>query len=224
MNKICFVNGSPRGNNSASKKLIGTVSEMLDSQKTEIHELCVVESLRNNSMEKDFTLLKKMNSIVFVFPLYIDAIPSNLLEYMYEFDEYITSQPHASDYTPPRIYAIINNGFIEGGQNINALRIMSHYASRIGCNWRFGIGIGAGEFVKETMEVIPLKSKLKHNIYNALVKLTTELESQDIHQNNNIMTNPSMPKFLFMTVANRHWTTEAKKSKKSLSKKVWIEA
>lgn len=197
---------------------------MLDKQIIEIHEICVVESLRHNTMEKDFTLLEKMSSIVFVFPLYIDAIPSNLLEYMYEFHEYITSHPHTPDYAPPKVYAIINNGFIEGSQNVNALQIMTHYTARIGYSWRFGIGIGAGEFVKETMEVIPLKSRLKRNIYDALVKLTTELESQNITQHCNIMTSPSMPKFLFMVVANRHWTTESGRSRKSLSKKVWTEA
>jgi multimeric flavodoxin WrbA len=224
MNKICFINGSPRGSNSGSKGLIDTVIEMLDKQKTEIYDICVAESLRHNTLEKDFAMLKEMNFIVFAFPLYIDAIPSNLLEYMYKFDEYIISHPHELDYTPPRIYAIINNGFIEGSQNVNALRIMAHYTARIGYIWRFGIGIGAGEFVKETMEVIPLKSKLKRNIYDALVKLTTELKSQDNCHQTNIMTNPSMPKFLFMTVANHHWTTEAKKSRKNLSKKVWTEA
>ena len=224
MNKICFVNGSPRGNNSASKRIIGKVTEMIDKQMTEIQEICVVESLRNNTMEKDFALMGKMDSIIFVFPLYIDAIPSNLLEYMYEFDEYLTSHPQSNDYIPPRVYSIINNGFIEGSQNVNALRIMCHYSVRIGYNWRFGIGIGAGEFISETMEVIPLKSRLKRNIYDALVKLTTELESGEIKQHDNIMTNPSMPKFLFKFVGNRHWIAEAKSSRKSLSKKVWTDA
>lgn len=223
MNNICFVNGSPRGNNSASKGLIGKVIEMLDNQTAQVHEICVVNSLRDNTMEKDFTLLKTMNSIIFVFPLYVDAIPSSLLEYMYAFEEYLKSHPKTPDYVPPSLYSIINNGFIEGGQNINALQIMSHYATRIEYNWRFGIGIGAGEFLKETMEVIPLESRLKRNIYKALVQLTADLKSQEITQHNNIMTNPSMPKFLFMAAAGRHWTAEAKKSRKSLSKKIWTE-
>ncbi len=223
MNKICFVNGSPRGKASASKRLIDKVIEMLDKQVTQTHEICVVESLSKNTTEKDFTLMSTMNSIIFVFPLYIDAIPSNLLEYMYAFDEYLSCQPQTPDYTHPRVYSIINNGFIEGRQNTNALQIMAHYAERIGYSWRFGIGIGAGEFVKETMEVIPLQSRMKRNIYNALVKLTTELESQEITQHNNIMTNPSIPKFLFMATGNRHWTSEAKSSRKSLSKKAWTE-
>lgn len=109
MNRICFINGSPRGNNSASKGLMDKVSEMLNKQSTEIYELCVVDSLMRNTMEKDFALLENVNSIVFVFPLYIDAIPSNLLEYMYEFHNYIVSHPHTSDYTPPKVYAIINS-------------------------------------------------------------------------------------------------------------------
>lgn len=222
MNKVCFVNGSPRGNNSLSKGLVSEISEMLDKKITEIHEICVVESLRYNTMEKDFALLEKMDSIVFVFPLYIDAIPSNLLEYMYKFDEHITNHPHTSSNEPPRVYSIINNGFIEGSQNVNALKIMAHYSSRIRYRYRFGIGIGAGEFIRETMDVIPLKSRLKRNIYDALLKMTTEIESQKTTQQNNIMTNPPMPKFLFMAVANRNWTSKAKKSRKSLSKRVWF--
>lgn len=223
MNKICFINGSPRGNKSASKGLMGKVSEMLNKQATETYEICVVDSLRQNTLEKDFKLLENVNSIVFVFPLYIDAIPSSLLEYMYELHEYIDSHPKASDYIPPKVYAIINNGFIEGSQNVNALKIMSHFTARIGYSWRFGIGIGAGEFVKETMEAIPLKSRLKRNIYDALAKLTAELEGSHAEQHKNIMTNPSMPKFLFKVAGNRHWTSESKKSRKSLSIKVWTE-
>ncbi len=221
MNKICFVNGSPRGNHSASKGLIDKVIGMLSKQTTQIHEICVVESLKQNTVEEDFALMGAMESIVFVFPLYIDAIPSNLLEYMYAFDAYLAGHPQTPDYTPPRVYSIINNGFIEGRQNINALKIMAHYTARIGYSWRFGIGIGAGEFVKETMEVIPLNSRLKRNIYNALVKLSNELESRGSTQHNNIMTNPSMPKFLFMAAASHHWTVEAKSSRKNLSKRVW---
>lgn len=223
MNKICFINGSPRGKNSASKGLIDKVTKMLDTQKTQSQELSVVEWYRKITKEEDFALMSTMNAIVFVFPLYVDAIPSSLLEFMYAFDEYLTKYPCPQD-KMPKVYAIINNGFIEGKQNSNALQIMAHYAARIGYTWRFGIGIGAGEFVRETMEVIPLKSKMKQGIYNALTILATELEGQEVIGQNNMMTNPSIPKFIFTAAASRHWMKEAKKSKKTLSKRVWTEA
>lgn len=224
MNKVCFVNGSPRGKNSASKRLIDKVVEMLDKQATQVHEICVMESLKHNTAEKDFALMRTMNSIIFVFPLYIDAIPSSLLEYMYAFDEYLTSHPQTTECLPPRVYSIINNGFLEGTQNINALQIMAHYAKRIGYMWRFGIGIGAGEYIKQNMDAITMNNGLNRNIFNALVKLATELESQEIIQHSNIMTNPSMPKFLYMFLANRYWTGQSKSSRKSLCKKVWTES
>ncbi|MDF2869233.1 MAG: hypothetical protein K0R05_808 [Anaerocolumna sp.] len=224
MNKVCFINGSPRGINSTSKGLINKVIEMLDMQKTQSHELSVVEWRRKNTKEEDFELMSTMHAIVFVFPLYVDAIPSSLLEFMYAFDEYLTKHPCPQDYKAPKVYSIINNGFIEGKQNINALQIMAHYSTRIGYNWRFGIGIGAGEFMRETMEVIPLKSKLKQGIYNAFTVLTTDLEGQEVTGQNNIMTNPSMPKLIFTAAASRHWIKEAKMSKKTLSKRVWAEA
>jgi multimeric flavodoxin WrbA len=224
MKEVCFINGSPRGINSTSKGLIDKVIEMLDTQKTQSHELSVVEWRRKNTKEEDFELMSTMHAIVFVFPLYVDAIPSSLLEFMYAFDEYLTKHPCPQEHKAPKVYSIINNGFIEGKQNINALQIMAHYSARIGYNWRFGIGIGAGEFMRETMEVIPLKSKLKQGVYNAFTVLTTDLEVQEVTGQNNIMTNPSMPKFIFTAAASRHWIKEAKMSKKTLSKRVWTEA
>ncbi len=224
MNKVCFINGSPRGKNSASKGLIDKVIEMLDKQKLQSHELSVVEWYRKNIKEEDFELMSTMNAIVFVFPLYVDAIPSSLLEFMYGFEEYLIKHPCPKNYNVPKVYSIINNGFIEGKQNMNALKIMAHYSARIGFNWRFGIGIGAGEFIRETMEVIPLKSKLKQSIYEGLTILATDLEGQVNIEQSNIMTNPSMPKFIFTAAASRHWVKEAKMSRKALSRRVWSEA
>lgn len=224
MNRICFINGSPRGDKSASKGLIDKIAEMLPNQAKNIYEICTIRSLKKDDMTEDFTDMRNANCLVFVFPLYIDAIPSNLLEFMYKFHEFIDNHSKESGYVPPKVYAVINNGFIEGSQNVNALKIIEHYSNRIGFNWRFGLGIGAGEFVRETMEVIPLQSKLKRNIYDALIKLTNELSNQEVKEQSNIMTNPSMPKFLFMAAANRHWTSESKTTRKNLSKKVWTEA
>lgn len=218
MNKICFINGSPRGKASCSKILTQVVLDMLDKEKVQVYNLEATESMRTKKSEEDFKLLKEMNSIIFVFPLYIDAIPSNLLEYMNAFEEYIISEKLKVDIN---IYAIINNGFIEGSQNINALKIMCHYAKAIGCSFKFGIGIGAGEFIRETMEVIPLKSRLKLKVYNALLKMAMEIENPTEKESKILMTNPSMPKTIFMLVANKHWLRGSNNSKKNLSKKVW---
>jgi multimeric flavodoxin WrbA len=223
MNKICFVNGSPRGNNSASQCLIDKVVEMLDKQKAQVHEICVAESLGQDTAEKDFALMRTMDSIIFVTPLYVDAVPSSMLEYMHAFDEYLARHQQKPVNRSPRIYAIINNGFLEGAQNINALKIMAHYAARIGFNWRFGIGIGAGEYVRENIGAVTMENRLFSNICSALAKLAAELESREIIQHGDIMTNPSMPGFLFMAVGNCFWTARSKKPGVNLKKKVWPE-
>ena len=198
--------------------------EMLDVQKIQSHELSVVEWNKKNAKEEDFELMRTMDAIVFAFPLYVDAIPSSLLEFMYAFHEHLIKHPCPKDCKVPKVYSIINNGFIEGKQNINALQIMAHYSARIGFIWRFGIGIGAGEFIRETMEVIPLKSKLILGIYKGLTILAADLEGQVDTEQSNIMTNPSMPKLIFTAAASRHWIKEAKISKKALSRRVWPEA
>lgn len=218
MNRICFVNGSPRGRNSGSGGFIKVIGGMLDKDRTGVHELCIVESVKSKSLQKEFEKLAGMDAIVFVFPLYIDAIPSSMLDFLYCFEEFINNLNSSKEQNkPPRVYAVINNGFVEGGQNVNAARIMRHYAAKIGFTWRFAIGIGAGEFIKETQNNIPLKSKIKRKIYDAIVKLVTDIESTEVAQEKDILASPSMPKSLFILMGNAHWTGAAKKSRKQLS-------
>lgn len=219
MNKVCFVNGSPRGRKSSSMGLIASVGSLLSPQKSEVREITIVESVSCNQQEQDFRLLLGMDSIVFVFPLYIDAIPSSMLDYLWHFDEYVKSHP--TEQTMPRLYVIVNNGFVEGEQNINAVQIMRNFASKTGFRWGFGIGIGAGEFVKETKDTIPLKSKLKRSIYEALLKMTESIEMNTIPIYKDMFVKPAFPRAFFMVVANFHWIQASKKSRRKLSKRIW---
>lgn len=92
---------------------------------------------------------------------------------------------------------------------------------RIGFRWRFGIGIGAGEFIRENKDKVTAENKLYRNVYNALYKLAIELEGQETVQQSDIMTNPAIPRFLFMAAANYFWAGRAGKSGVDLKRKVW---
>jgi hypothetical protein len=73
-----------------------------------------------------------------------------MLDVLVHLDDYCHSQPVQPH--NPLVYVIVNNGFIEGMQNKNVLNIMRHFTDTLGYNWRFGIGIGGGEFLRETQK------------------------------------------------------------------------
>lgn len=215
MNEVCFINGSPRGKNSGSQYFIGEISKLLNIEKMKIEHLCIVDCLKNNNVEEVFEKIYKANSIIFVFPLYIDSIPSSMLDFLAQFGEFIqkSSRMNMLDKTKvPRIYAVVNSGFIEGEQNKHALKIMEHFCDRIGFDWRFGLGIGAGEFMKESRD-ISIESKMKKTIYEAFLILKNDIENSRMVYKDNILANPRMPKFLFMFFGNRHWVRIAKRKK-----------
>lgn len=215
MKKVFFVNGSPRGKNSASQCFISEVCRQLDKNRTEVTEVCLASDIKADVRKGDFEKLTTADSIVFVFPLYIDSIPSSLLDFLYCFEDYWINEKQGmrNGKKAPDVYAIINCGFIEGRQNINAMRIMQHFAASAGLNWRFGIGIGAGEFMRETQKNIPIHSKIKLKVYKAILRLKEDIEKSPMTVEKNIFTNPAIPKFLFMFAGDRHWIEVAGKSK-----------
>jgi hypothetical protein len=79
-------------------------------------------------------------------------------------------------------------------------------------NWRFGIGIGGGELLRETQKTIPLNSKLKRPVYQGLCKLAQDIKTAEIACEKNILVNLKMPKALFMFVGNHRWTSQAKQN------------
>ncbi len=213
MKKICFVNGSPRGEKSCSQYYIDSVKQLFDIEKNRTHVIISTASLKKKNNFEDFKIMAESENIIFSFPLYIDSIPSHFLEFLYQFEKYNKVSERNAINKLPRIYAIINNGFIEGHQNKNAARIMYHYASRIGLTWRFAIGIGAGEFMMTSKKNIPIQSKMKLCIHEAFLKLKKDIESNEVLCENNIFTNPKMPKKLFMFMGDRHWVQRARKNK-----------
>lgn len=214
MKKICFINGSPKKSVSCSGTLINEISKMLDSSKVQTEAVSIVNCLKSDGLEKTFAKLLQMDVLVFVFPLYIDSIPSSMLDFLDQFNVFVDSQTErkAVKTLGPKVYAIMNCGFIEGMHNRTALKIMEHFSNALGFNWRFGMGIGAGEFMRATFTVIPLQSKLKRTVYQALCKLKDDIEGEEAIYEKNLLVNPAMSKLVFIVVGYWNWITMAKKA------------
>ena len=81
------------------------------------------------------------DAYVFAFPLYVDGIPSHLLGALMEHEK---GMPIGA-----RVYAMVNNGFYEGVQNAPAVSMLRNWCARAGLVWGQGLGIGAGEVLRQ---------------------------------------------------------------------------
>ena len=129
-----ILNGSPKKKLSMSRYIQKTVKVMLGSK--DVKEC----TLRNKSeIPHALEQLKGIDSLVITAPLYIDSIPSQLLAFLKEAEDFCEKEGCHFN-----VYVLLNSGFIEGHQNEYALAQYECWAERAGLSWGGGVGIGGG--------------------------------------------------------------------------------
>ena len=137
--KTVLINGSPKKRLSASSYFLFLQSLFVGGEK-------VTETLRTPADHgRILAQLDDAHAVVFCLPLYVDGIPSHVLRFMKEMEEYCTQKGlHLS------VYCIANNGFIEGRQNEPLMQVFEHFCTRAGLTWGGGVGIGGGVMLNVT--------------------------------------------------------------------------
>ena len=131
--KTVFINGSPKKCFSASGYFGKLQSIFIRGEK-------VFLRLRTKSDHKKiFEQITDADVVIFLIPLYVDCVPSHVLSFLREMEGFC--KEHKMEL---KIYAIANNGFIEGKQNAPLFRVMENFCTRSDLRWRGGIGIGGG--------------------------------------------------------------------------------
>ena len=131
--KTVFINGSPKKRFSASGYFGKLQSIFIKGQK-------VFLRLRTKSdHRKIFEQIVNADNVIFLIPLYVDCVPSHILSFLREMECFCKEHK-----TELKIYAIANNGFIEGTQNAALFRVMENFCTRSDLLWCGGIGIGGG--------------------------------------------------------------------------------
>lgn len=85
------------------------------------------------------------DTVVFCLPLYVDGIPSHVLFFLEELENFC-KQSHVY----LNVYCIANNGFVEGRQNEPLMHVFQNFCVRSGLKWCGGIGIGGGVMLNIT--------------------------------------------------------------------------
>lgn len=208
MNKIGFINGSPRRQNSCSQLIIDYLSKKLEGNAlTSIH----IASLKPSALESSFTNLLDCDVLVVVSPLYVDSLPSHLLDFLSNLDYYQKNRPNSSTHLPV-LYGFINCGFMDGHQNHIALSILENFAQRMHFTWGGGIGLGSGEMFKGQFHTMPAESKMQKPIFNALDELINAIEQQTaLHTPHQLLlVSQDFSTRLFILMGNLGWVSQAK--------------
>lgn len=196
--KIIIINGSP--------KTIKSNSEILGNY--------LFPLLKENNIKKYYSIYFQLNDktkneiynsdvLIFIFPLYVDGIPSNLLKLLVNFEKENVVRPET------KIYCIVNNGFYEGKQNFLALLHMKNWCKKVNAKWGQGIGIGSGELLPYLKKFKLGQGPLK-NLEKILSRLSRNILT--LNSDKNIYINPNWPKSLYFIQGSISWILKARKN------------
>lgn len=198
--KIMMIDGSPKVSKSNSEYFLNILSDFIESKDIVKYKL---------SKKVDYEdIIKEINTIdtlVFAFPLYVDSLPSHVLEFLIMLEENFKD-----NLKEVNVYVIANCGFYEGKQNKIALNIMKCWCKKMNIKWAQGIGIGAGEMMGGLRNV-PMGKGPNTNLGLALDNLAKNINENK--SGDDIFTTPSMfPRFAFRLAANRFWISKANRN------------
>lgn len=132
--KLLLLHASPKKKGGASRFFAGLFRLFLPG----VHKKTVSLSSRQD-FGRVLELFPDMDGICLFVPLYVDGLPSHVVEFLVEAEEYCRN--HSCRF---RLYAVSNNGFVEGKQNRPALHMLRAWCEKAGVTWGGGLGIGGG--------------------------------------------------------------------------------
>jgi len=137
--KTVFINGSPKKRFCASAYFLFLQRLFTGGEK-------VTETLRTQAdHSRVLEQIKDAQAVVFALPLYVDGVPSHVLRFLMEMEEFCKENDlHIA------VYVIANNGFIEGRQNEPLMQVFENFCARSGLTWGGGVGIGGGVMLNVT--------------------------------------------------------------------------
>ena len=128
--KLLLLHASPKKKGGASRFFAGLFRLFLPG----VHKKTVSLSSRQD-FGRVLELFPDMDGICLFVPLYVDGLPSHVVEFLVEAEEYCRN--HSCRF---RLYAVSNNGFVEGKQNRPALHMLRAWCEKAGVTWGGGLG------------------------------------------------------------------------------------
>ena len=196
--KISIINGSPKAIKSNSEILGNYLSSLL--KENEIKEYYSIYFRLNDENKNE---IYNSDVLIFLFPLHVDGIPSNLLKLLVEFEKEKVIK------SGTKIYCIVNNGFYEGKQNRLAILQIKNWCEKVNARWGQGIGVGAGELLPY-LKKYPLGQGPLKNLGKVLNKFSANILT--LKSDKDIYVNPNWLKSLYFFQGTISWILKGRKN------------
>lgn len=196
--KISIINGSPKAIKSNSEILGNYLSSLL--KENEIKKYYSIYFRLNDENKNE---IHNSDILIFLFPLHVDGIPSNLLKLLVKFEEEKIIKSET------KIYCIVNNGFYESKQNRLAILQIKNWCEKVNARWGQGIGVGAGELLPH-LKKYPLGQGPLKNLGKVLDEFSANIIT--LKSDEDIYLNPNWLKSLYFFQATISWILKGKKN------------
>jgi multimeric flavodoxin WrbA len=201
--------GSPKGTSSTSNSLGTFLVESLQQNGVTTEKAYICQCL--GSDEKRAALLRLVDEsdlIVLAFPLYVDSLPSQVIETLELIAEHEKTKPELSKKS---FAAIANSGFPEAKQNDTALAVCRLFAQQAGFNWAGGLAMGGGGMIAG-QPLAELGGRVR-NKTKALEIAAEALALGDVIPEKAValISKLGIPRWMYLWMGNRGWKSEAKK-------------
>ena len=198
--KIALINGSPKIKNSASACLLNDLRTFFEQDNNKIYEYHFRKPQLNT---KEMEELTECNVLVFAFPLYVDGIPSHLLNCLIQMEKFFSTIKEKNII----VYSLVNCGFYEGHQNAIAIEIMKNWCEKSELKWGQGIGIGAGGVITSVKD-IPIGHGPKKSLGVELEKLANNVLRHS--SGDDIFITANLPRIMYKFAAEMGWRKSIK--------------
>ncbi|GAA0725093.1 hypothetical protein GCM10008905_19860 [Clostridium malenominatum] len=199
--KIALINGSPKVKYSSSECVLQALKSILPKE----HEVMEYHFRMSNLSEFNLEQIRESDILVFAFPLYVDGIPSHLINCLYQIERFFNTKP-LREIT---VYAIVNCGFYEGKQNVIALEMIKNWCEKTKLNWGQGIGIGGGGMLP-MLAGLPDGKGPKKNLSKALKTIANSIAIGVTEDD--IFISPNFPRFAYKFAAEMGWRKQIKEN------------
>jgi len=192
--KIALINGSPQIKACTSSIILQKIKEILGDGQVFSDFHFRRPCLDSEEMER----LLKHDVLIFSFPLYVDGVPSHLLNCLIELERHLSSRSSKNI----KVYALVNCRLYEGEQTRLALNQVKNWCWRVGLTWGQGMGIGASSLI------FALRKSLNGNFPVGKLERSLETFGNNVlylREEENIYTTVSFPRFLYKFITEMEW-------------------
>lgn len=186
MAELMIVNGSPRAPRSHSKRYAELFS-------TSYPGSTIYENITPNNHQDLCDRMGEVSRLLVVFPLYADAIPVPLLNFL----KFLEAHPPRQK---PTVSVLINCGFLEPEQNEVAVRMMRLFCRKNQYPFGSVLMIGSGEAILDTPFRVLAAGKIQRFAHSVALGDPRTFQ----------ITMP-LPKGLFVRAAGSYWEQYGKK-------------